>query len=494
MRWRLIGSFLLVILIALGTVALVTRYTTQQEVETFLGYGGQIGLENLATSLEDYYAENGSWTGATDVTAANGSGANSGAGSGASVGAGHGQGQRAGANSDTEETTDATESEITSANGNVAGNPAAGPKAEQHIVTDAAGTVVVSPDETEIGTQLSETVLSQALPLEVNGEIVGYLVPEGGIVELPDDFDEVLIERVNRASLYAALISGGIAVVLALILASLILRPVRSLTRAANQMGGGDLSQRVTVHGSGELASLGRTFNQMATSLQDADERRQSMTADIAHELRNPLAIQRAHLEALQDGVYPLTQDNLALIGEQNRQLTRLVDDLRTLALADAGELSLNMRNVDLTELCENLASRFQPQADSKAVRITSSCGPTRLTSRGDKERLQQILDNLMHNALRYTPENGMIAVSLQRQGNSAIFSVHNNGPSIPTEVLEHLFERFYRGDKARDRASGGTGLGLAIARKLAEAHGGTLIGENHPSGGVVFKLVLPLS
>lgn len=475
MRWRLIGSFLLVILIALGTVALVTRYTTQQEVETFLGYGGQIGLENLAASLEDYYAENGSWTGAAEITAANGGG-----GAGTGSGAGRGQGQRAGANPDAGPNVTTT------------GNPDAGPNADAHIVTDAAGTVVVSPDDAEIGTQISDIALSQALPLEVNGEVVGYLVPEGGIVELPDDFDEILIERVNRASLYAALISGGIAILLALILASLILRPVRSLTRAVNQMAGGDLSQRVTVHGSGELASLGQTFNQMATSLQEADERRQSMTADIAHELRNPLAIQRAHLEALQDGVYPLTQENLAMIEEQNRQLTRLVDDLRTLALVDAGELSLNMRSVDLTELCKDLAARFQPQADAKSVRITSNCGAVRLTSQADKERLQQILDNLLHNALRYTPENGLIAISLQRQGNSAIFSIHNNGPYIPPEVLEHLFERFYRGDKARDRASGGTGLGLAIARKLAEAHGGTLIGENHPSGGVVFKLVLP--
>jgi two-component system sensor histidine kinase BaeS len=491
MRWRLIGSFLLVILIALGTVALVTRYTTQQEVETFLVYGGQIGLENLATSLEEYYAENGSWTGATDVSAMNGSGG-SGAGisSGMGDGSGRGQGQGGGPKTD----SGANSGDNAGSNVSSAGNTSAGPKADQHIVTDVSGTVVVSPDDTEIGTQLSDTTLSQALPLEVNGEVIGYLVPEGGITELPDDFDEVLIQRVNRASLYAALISGGIAIVLALILASLILRPVRSLTKAVTQMADGDLSQRVTVRGSGELASLGRTFNQMATSLQEADEQRQSMTADIAHELRNPLAIQRAHLEALQDGVYPLTQENMALIGEQNKQLTRLVNDLRTLALVDAGELSLNMRSVDLAELCQDLASRFHPQADAKSVQITSSCEPSQLTSQGDKERLQQILDNLMQNALRYTPENGTISVVLQRQGNSAIFSVHNNGPSIPPEVLEHLFERFYRGDKARDRASGGTGLGLAIARKLAETHGGTLIGENHPEGGVVFKLVMPVS
>ncbi len=480
MRWRLLGSFILVIVIALGTVALVARYTTQQEVETFLGHGGQIGLENLADSLEAYYADTGSWTGAEEVTT--GASANAAAGSGSA----RGQGQRSGAGDSTGVNT--------TAGNTTTGNTASGANANEHIVTDPSGMVVVSPDAADIGTQLSEGTLAQAIALEVDGEIVGYLVPEGGIVELPDDFDELLIERVNNASLLAAAISGGIAIVLALILSSLILRPVYGLTRAANQMAEGDLSQRVSVRGGGELASLGDSFNKMAESLEDAEERRQSMTADIAHELRNPLAIQRAHLEALQDGVYPLTLENLTLIGEQNRQLTRLVNDLRTLALVDAGELSLNLRRVDLNQMCADLAVRFQPQADAKAVAIEPICAASPLTTQGDRERLQQILDNLMQNALRYTPEGGRIEVSLTRQGHSAIFAVHNDGPSIPEDVLEHLFERFYRGDKARDRASGGTGLGLAIARKLAEAHGGALIGENHPNGGVVFKLVLPLN
>ncbi|MDY6873052.1 MAG: ATP-binding protein [Chloroflexota bacterium] len=464
MRWRLAGSFVLVIIIALGTVALVARYTTQQEVETFLGHGGQAGLENLADSLESYYVANGGWAGAETLSGGVGNSANGSSGQGR----GQGQGQRTGVD-----------------------NAAAGPNASDHIVTDAAGTVVVSPEPADLGIQLTDTALEQAIPLEVSGEVVGYLVPSGGLLDLPDDFDELLIERVNNASLLAAAISGGIAIVLALILAALILRPVRGLTQAADQLAAGDLSQRVDVRGSGELASLGQTFNQMAASLQEAEERRQSMTADIAHELRNPLAVQRAHLEALQDGVYPLTQENLAQISEQNQQLTRLVNDLRTLALADAGELSLNMRQVDLAAMCADLAARFEPQAAMKNIRITSNCETGSITTQGDKERLQQVLDNLMHNALRYTPAGGEVRISLQRQAQSAIFAVHNDGPAISEEALAHLFERFYRGDRARDRASGGTGLGLSIARKLAEAHGGALIGENHPAGGVVFKLVL---
>ena len=473
MRWRLIGAFILIILVALGTVAVVARYTTQQEVATFLGHGGQVGLENLANNLEDYYAENGSWAGANALFVGSGS-------------QGRGQGQGAGGNG----------AGSGNAGGNTNSNANAGVLAagENHVLTDANGQVIFSPVDAEVGNVISSDLLSSAIELQVSGQVVGYLFPESGVPTLPDNFEELLIERVNRASLLAALISGGVAILLALVFAAVILRPIQGLTKAVDKMAEGDLSQRVRVKGGGEIAALGNTFNLMASSLQDVEERRRVLTADIAHELRNPLAIQRAHLEALQDGVYPLTLENLALIEEQNQQLTRLVDDLRTLALADAGELSLNLRQVDLVEMCTETDARFQPQTGMKKVHLSVICTDKAVPARGDRERLQQILDNLMQNALRYTPEGGWIKIRLQRQVRSAVISVHNSGPEISEEAMAHLFERFYRADKARDRASGGTGLGLAIARKLAEAHGGTLIGENHPEGGVVFKLVLPVA
>ncbi|MDY6845722.1 MAG: ATP-binding protein [Chloroflexota bacterium] len=450
MRWRLLGAFALVIIIALGTIALVTRYTTEQEVQRFLGYGGQVGLENLANTLENYYADNGSW---------------SGIGSAPDARPGRGLGQRG------------------------PGNAGIG----NHLLVDSTGVVVYSPRDAEIGQQLSSQQLNQSINLEVSGEVVGYLLPEGGIPELPDDFEDILIARVNRATLLAALISGGIAVLLALILATIILKPVGDLTQAAKEMSAGDLSQRVAIHGKGEMTALGQTFNKMAQSLQEAEVRRRAMTADIAHELRNPLAIQRAHLEALQDGVYPLKPENLDPIAEQNQQLTRLVEDLRTLALADAGSLALNKRKTDLIDVCRDTVKRFEPQTMGKNIALNTDCQLEGLWVEADKERLQQILDNLMQNAIRYTPEAGWIRITLSRQGNFGVFKVHNNGPWLSEEALKHLFERFYRVEKARDRASGGTGLGLAIARQLAEAHGGSLNGSNHPDGGVVFKLTLPL-
>lgn len=459
MRWRLLGAFCVIVLIALGTVAVVSRFTTQQEVQEFLGHGGQVGLESLANDLESYYKENDSWAGLESLPA-------TGSGIGAGQGQGNGQGRRGSSNASN----------------------------SQHILTDSDGVVLISPSAEQVGTKLSDTILEQSIALTVSGQVVGYLLPEGGLTQLPDDFEEILIDRVNRAILISALISGSIAILIAFIFSALILRPVRGLTSAAKNLSQGDLSQRVKVRGKGELAALGETFNQMADSLQAAEANRQAMTADIAHELRNPLAIQRAHLEALQDGVYPMDSENLAPVLKQNYQLSRLIEDLRTLALADAGELVLHKQRINLLGVCQDTIGRFEPQAISKNIRLSCECGIEDLFVEADRERVQQILDNLMQNAFRYVPEDGMITLKLKHEGNQAVVAVYNNGPQIPAEVLRHLFERFYREDKARDRASGGTGLGLAIARKLAEAHGGTLSGENHPDSGVVFTLTLPVS
>ncbi len=448
MRARLLLAFGLVILIALGTVALVARYATRQEVSAFLGHGGQAGLENLANSLEDFYARNGSWDGAEDV-----------------LKGGRGQGKGGGGNA----------------------------AAEEHTLLDADGVVLISPLPAEVGSLVTSDALESMIRLEVDGRVVGYLQPEGGLTELPENFESLLIERVNRASLLAALISGGLAIVLAFIMATLILKPVQTLTDAASQLAQGDLSQRVGVRGGDELAVLAQTFNQMAANLQEAEDRRQALTADIAHELRNPLAVQRAHLEAIQDGLYPLTPESLDQIEAQNQQLTRLVEDLRTLALADAGELALNKRQVDLQLLCRQTLDRFEPQAAAKNLHLVGACPDAPLQARVDPERLQQILDNLMQNAVRHTPEHGQIELQLSRQGNWLNLTVHDSGLGIPQAALGHLFERFYRVDKGRDRVSGGTGLGLAIARKLAEAHGGTLTAQNHSQGGAQFILTLPL-
>jgi signal transduction histidine kinase len=231
----------------------------------------------------------------------------------------------------------------------------------------------------------------------------------------------------------------------------------------------------------------------MADSLLKAQESRRAMTADIAHELRTPLAVQMAHLEALQDGIYPLTSENLTPILEQNRLLNRLVEDLRTLALADAGQLKLERVKTDLAALARGLVERFRAQAASQGAEIQLDIEPGCPEISIDPTRIEQILTNLLSNALRYTPAGGSVGVSLRCKGKIVHIAVHDSGTGIPEAALPYIFERFYRADRARNRNEGGSGLGLAIALKIAELHGGTLTAENDPRGGALFTLSLPV-
>ncbi len=361
-------------------------------------------------------------------------------------------------------------------------------------LADAHGTVLVDTSSTDVGSQLSQADLSNAVQLHDGTKLVGYLLAEGGFT-LPQSDQTDLYNRLNRAALTAALIGGAVALLLALLLSFGLLRPIHALTQASRALAGGDLSKRVPVHGSDELAQLGQSFNQMVESLQNAEGSRRALTADIAHELRTPLAVQRAHLEALQDGVYPLTAENLDPVLAQNQLLTRLVDDLRTLALAESGQLSLIRTPVDFPALTQRVVERFQPQAEARQVQLQMVAeglpsGKSALLEL-DSARMEQILGNLLANALRYTPEGGQVQVHLEWSPKIVHLSVCDSGPGIPPEALPHIFERFYRADKSRTRSEGGTGLGLAIARQLAEAHGGTLTAENLPEGGAKFILTL---
>ena len=450
MRVKLFLSFLLIILVAVAGVAWIVQQGTVREVQAFM-FGGGIGiLSEMQASLEAYYAENGSWAGVETLL-------------NASQAHGRGMGQ-------------------------------GGMMNQRFWVADASGIIVADSGGTDVGTALTEAEQEAATVLEMDGDTVGYLMAQGGMGFTQGD-ETYLVTRLNQAALIAGAVAGGLALVLAVLLAMQLLRPVRALTKAAKQMAKGDLSQRVAVKGKDEMAELGRAFNFMAGSLEQAEESRKAMTADIAHELRTPLAVQRANLEALQDGVYPLAAENLVPVLEQNRLLTRLVDDLRTLALADAGQLTLERAPTDLTGLLQGVIERFRPQAEGQGVALVLEPAKTHLPLLSlDAIRIEQILTNLLSNGLRYTPQGGTIQVGMQGNGQEVTVTVHDSGPGIPEESLPYVFERFYRADKARARAEGGSGLGLAIARQLARAHGGELTAGNDPLGGAVFTLRLPVA
>jgi signal transduction histidine kinase len=338
---------------------------------------------------------------------------------------------------------------------------------------------------------LSETELDEAIKLYNDGEVIGYLLPEQRIVPLPG-IETTLLQRLSRSAVTAAGIAILLSAVLSILLAYALLRPIRELTHAARAMGKGDLNQRVKPRGNGETALLAKTFNEMADSLQTAETRRRALTADIAHELRNPLAIQRANIEAMQDGLYPVNTEQLEPIRQQNMQLERLVEDLRTLALADTGHLELVRVPTNLPALLQRRLDELKPEMDAKKIKLASTYPNSMGSINLDPSRFGQIITNLMANAMRYSPEGGTISVELSETAGDIIITVRDQGPGISPEDLPLIFERFYRGDKARSRDNGSTGLGLSIARRLAQAHGGFLEAKNHSGGGAVFQLTLP--
>ena len=448
MRLKLFLSFILIVLVSVSLVAIIARRGAVNEVRLFMFRGGMVGLNDLVSDLENYFATNGTWKGGQPI--------------------------------------------INSAHAGAQGM--GGMMNQRLLLSDASGTVLYDARGGSSGNQLSPSELAVAIPLRVDGKTVGYLFTTGGMgVTAANQQD--LLNRLNRAVLLAGLIAGGLGLLVALGLAYTLLRPVRELTHASQKLAEGDLTQRVAIHGDDELATLGHAFNQMADSLQSAEESRRLMTADIAHELRTPLAVQRANLEALQDGVYPLTVENLTPVIEQNHMLTRLVEDLQTLALADAGKIELERTPTDLVALIGSVVERFQPQAALHRVSLIQSVPPSGIPPVSiDPVRVEQILTNLLSNALRYTPVNGSIEVAVTALPGSTRISILDSGPGIPKDSLPFIFERFYRVDRSRSRTDGGSGLGLAIARNLARAHGGELTAANHASGGAQFILTLPIN
>ncbi len=268
--------------------------------------------------------------------------------------------------------------------------------------------------------------------------------------------------------------------------------PLGDLLDAAGRIAEGDYSARIREKGMPEVRSLARAFNGMAERLQTANEQRRNLLADVTHELRTPLTVIQGNVEGMLDGVYSADEVRLKLILEETQILARLVEDLRTLALAESGALQLKKEPIDLAALIGETTSAFQAQADAAGVTIDVQVAAGAPSLNLDPERLRQVLSNLVTNALRYAPRGGSVHVQYEiasadnvRRG---VVTVEDTGAGIAPEALPHVFERFY---KSRD--SSGTGLGLPIAKYLVEAHGGTITAESGPGKGTIIRITLPV-
>lgn len=364
------------------------------------------------------------------------------------------------------------------------------------VLLDADSTVVYGGRRYQKGTQLNQQVKDQRVPIQLEEQTVGWLLFESlpdSVAALRQSPESTFLEGVKQAILWGALGATAVALLIGVLLARTISHPVRELIVATRRVARGELGQQVPVRTQDELGELAASFNQMSGDLARSLELRRQMTADIAHELRTPLSLIMGYTEALSDGKFQGAPETFDILHEEAQHLSRLVDDLRTLSLADAGELSLTRRLAAPQALLARAASAHAAQAQEQEVALRVEADPDLPEIEVDPDRIAQVLDNLVSNALRYTPAGGEIVLCAAQHADILELRVRDSGAGIPPEELPHIFDRFYRGEKSRYQKNGESGLGLAIARSIVEIHGGTIEVQSTVGAGTTFSIRLPV-
>jgi signal transduction histidine kinase len=438
LRFKLIFTFLIISISGTALTTLIVRSSNEQAVDDLLRQQGQ--SEMIASALV-YYENNGSWRGAEQAL------------------------------------RDQTES----------GEPL------PFALTDEHGRTIIPNRQFSPDSIVSPQDLANGIALEVDGKRVGTILTDN----LPpprDPAEEEFAAQTNRALLFGALGGTAVAILLAVILARTLTRPLRELSLASQQVAEGQLRQTVPVRTQDELGELAAAFNQMSGALDEANQARRQMTADIAHDLRTPLTVLSGYLEAMQDGTLAPTPARFELMQQEIDTLNRLVTDLRTLSLADAGKLVLQPEPTAPADLLSQVQATYGRQAEQQSITLEVKCATDLPPVNLDPGRMRQMLGNLVSNALRYTPAGGSITLAAQITANRLQITVIDTGPGIPAADLPHIFNRFYRGDKARSDESSGSGLGLAIAKSLVNAHGGTITADSPIANGhgTRFTITIP--
>ncbi len=330
-------------------------------------------------------------------------------------------------------------------------------------------------------------------PLQEEGKIIGYLglVPRHG---LGDAHQLRFVRQQKLALVLVAVVMLLVSALIALPLAKRLVRPLRALAEATHRLAAGEYATRVEVASRDELGRLARDFNALALTLEKNEVSRRQWVADISHELRTPLAVLRGEVEALQDGVRQPTPESIASLHGEILHLGRLVDDLYQLALSDLGALNYRKQELDLGALVTEVAAGYRENFDQHRLELAVNAPEQPLPVFADPERLHQLFANLLENSLRYTDPGGRLAITLAEQPQGVTVDLCDSAPGVAKADLDKLFERLYRAEGSRSRATGGAGLGLAICRNIVEAHGGTIGARPSPLGGVWIRVELSLS
>jgi signal transduction histidine kinase len=438
-RFRLFISFISVILVSIGTVYIFANQGAEEQIRQYEVDSQQVRISRMGHLLSRYYLEDG-WTDIEPLIE--------------NMGTLYGQ---------------------------------------RIILTDSAGVVIGDSQGELVGEEFNSDWPSATLSPVENGDVVGtfYISPEPSIEFM---LAQSLYGSINRFLLYSALLAVGIALLITFVVSRRISAPIVALTDSARRLGQGDFSQRASYQGKGELGELAKSFNSMASDLERAEELRRNMTVDIAHELRTPLSNIRGYLEAFRDGVMPIDDAAIRSLHEEAILLSRLVDDLQELSQAEAGELKLSRQKEDISRLVKRATAAIQTQATKKNISLTVELPHTLHQVDVDPFRISQVLYVLLQNAILHTDPGGQITVTAKERSNRVEVTVTDNGEGIPDADLPNVFERFYRVDKSRARATGGSGLGLTIAKYLVNAHGGDITVKSKLGRGSTFSFTLPVT
>lgn len=379
--------------------------------------------------------------------------------------------------------------------GRSAGAGRGGARAEL-IVADAAGQIVAATSERSGA--LTETERNLAVAVMAQDKLIGYAISQTPANTQVAQAAQTFVSQINQSLWQAALLAAFTGAGLGFFISRGVAGPLAALAQAARRVAQGKLDENVNAQGTREVRQVSHAFNEMTRHLRLAEQERQkseqlrrNMVADIAHELRAPLTVMQGNLQAVLDDVYPLSKQEIATIYDETIVLGRLVNDLRELSLAEAGQLELNLIDAPVEPLARAAVARFRELFETKGVALDVALEDGLPHAKYDPDRAAQALNNLLSNALRHTPAGGRVVVDVARDGAAARVSVRDTGAGIAPEDVPHVFDRFWRADKSRARA-GGSGLGLAIAKQFAQAWGGQMGVSSQPGKGSEFWFTLP--
>ena len=451
LQFRLLAAFAVVILVTITTVLFFLNQATQNQIRQYEDRIIETRADRMQRDLSLYYVSQGGWDGVQNVVQ-----------------------QYAALYDQRVVLTDSDGVAVADSDSSLIGKPVAGLVDKTWNDRPLTLTSVVIPSRTQsIGT----LYLS---PPSVTGAALASL--------------GILYTQVGRYFVWGGLVAVAIAIVMTFLLSRRALAPMRALSSSARAIGRGDFSQRAKVNDKGDLGELARAFNTMADDLQRLERLRQDLVADTAHELRTPLSNVRGYLEAIRDGVVKPDAATINSLNEEVGLLSRLVDDLQELALAEAGQLKIEIQAEDTGDIVNQAVAAVRAAAMSKGVGLSADIEDRLPPCKADTHRIRQVLHNLLNNAITHTPAAGVIAVEARRLDGFVEIAVKDTGEGIPAEELPNIFERFYRVDKSRARTTGGYGLGLTIAKRIVEAHGGTIQVTSEVGKGSRFAFTLPVA